>query len=332
MPQGRRILWGAASAVGLLWLIIAVSASNSFLVAGALLYGFALLVFVAADLRAGIRRVSRYSSTIPSIAPISCFSFEDVRPEVAQRLQPFRRRQDREVRRIDVPQLVPAQRHRDRRPRARTRRVDRSQRLPPGVLVVVEEDLPRPLLNRPLHRYVPWMRAHQELPDRLRRRPDRCVVETAAGSARRCAAPSCPSSSRTRTATASPGAPSATAPRRTSSRTPSGSAPAPSPCLLLPGVDVRVEVEHDEVRVVQQRPLDVSPRSRVNVVGSCAPSGSGFTREYHVCSSMSASCPSQRSVGRLLQMEVLAVPLVVALTTGRTVSTNAGSFASQCFW
>jgi len=53
MPQGRQVLWGAAWAVGLLWLIIAVSASNSFLVGGALLYGLLLLLFMAAELRAG---------------------------------------------------------------------------------------------------------------------------------------------------------------------------------------------------------------------------------------------------------------------------------------
>ena len=53
MPQGRQVLWGAAWAVGLLWLIIAVSASNSFLAGGALLYGLLLLAFMAAELRAG---------------------------------------------------------------------------------------------------------------------------------------------------------------------------------------------------------------------------------------------------------------------------------------
>lgn len=48
---GRQLLWGAAGAIGLMWLIIGVLASNTFLVTGALIYGLALLAFIAADTR-----------------------------------------------------------------------------------------------------------------------------------------------------------------------------------------------------------------------------------------------------------------------------------------
>ena len=49
IPQGRQLLWTAAGAVGVLWLIIGALASNTFLIAGAIIYGLMLIVFLAAD-------------------------------------------------------------------------------------------------------------------------------------------------------------------------------------------------------------------------------------------------------------------------------------------
>ena len=51
MPQGRQLLWGGAWAVDLLWFIIGVLASNTFLVAGAIIYGLMLVAFLAAEAR-----------------------------------------------------------------------------------------------------------------------------------------------------------------------------------------------------------------------------------------------------------------------------------------
>jgi hypothetical protein len=51
MPQGRQLLWGAAWGVDLLWFIIGALASNTFLVAGAVIYGLVLIAFLAAEVR-----------------------------------------------------------------------------------------------------------------------------------------------------------------------------------------------------------------------------------------------------------------------------------------
>ena len=52
MPKGRRLLWGVAWAVDLLWFIIGALASNTFLVAGAVIYGLVVIAFLAAEVRA----------------------------------------------------------------------------------------------------------------------------------------------------------------------------------------------------------------------------------------------------------------------------------------
>jgi hypothetical protein len=51
MSQGRRLLWGAAWGVDLLWFIIGALASNTFLVAGAVVYGLVLIASLAADIQ-----------------------------------------------------------------------------------------------------------------------------------------------------------------------------------------------------------------------------------------------------------------------------------------
>ena len=69
----------------------------------------------------------------------------------------------------------------------------------------------------------------------------------------------------------------------------------------------------------------------VNVVERWWPSGSGLTREYQVCSSRSASWPSQSSVGRLLQSRYSWSPSLWEENSS-TVSTKTGRGLSQCFW
>jgi hypothetical protein len=51
MPQDRQLLWGAAWAVDFLWFAIGALASNTFFVAGAVIYGLVLIAFLAADIR-----------------------------------------------------------------------------------------------------------------------------------------------------------------------------------------------------------------------------------------------------------------------------------------
>jgi hypothetical protein len=50
ISEGRR-LWGVACAVGILWLIIAVLASSTFLILGAIIYGLMLVAFLVAEIR-----------------------------------------------------------------------------------------------------------------------------------------------------------------------------------------------------------------------------------------------------------------------------------------
>ena len=68
-----------------------------------------------------------------------------------------------------------------------------------------------------------------------------------------------------------------------------------------------------------------------NVVGRAVGIAGGLIREYHVCSSRSASWPSHINVGRLLQIRYSPSPLLWS-EYSHTVSTNGGSCVSQCFW
>lgn len=49
--RDRRLLWGIAWSVAILFLVVAALASNLFLLAGALVYGLLLLAFTWADSR-----------------------------------------------------------------------------------------------------------------------------------------------------------------------------------------------------------------------------------------------------------------------------------------
>ncbi len=51
MAQGRQLLWAAAGAVDVLWFAVGARASSTFLVAGAVVYGLLLAVFLAAEVR-----------------------------------------------------------------------------------------------------------------------------------------------------------------------------------------------------------------------------------------------------------------------------------------
>src|SRR5438105_1990780 len=67
------------------------------------------------------------------------------------------------------------------------------------------------------------------------------------------------------------------------------------------------------------------------VCGRPCASGSLLTREYQVCSSILAICPSQISVARLLQNRyVPSVPVCSEIK--RSQNTNGGGSNSTCFW
>src|SRR5579862_25245 len=89
------------------------------------------------------------------------FSLKDIMPSVAVLCHPGRHIVDCEVRRLRRLELLPRERHRDRRAGYPAWRIRDIQRLAPHVHVVVDEDLAGSLLDRPVHGDVFRVCAHQ---------------------------------------------------------------------------------------------------------------------------------------------------------------------------
>ena len=180
------------------------------------------------------------------------------------------------------------------------RRERHRERLAPAVLVVVEEDLAGAPAHRPLHRHVLGPLALHVPRDRLRDRAGRVEIEVAhdrqiemeAGPARRL-------DERDQAEALQDLAD----PERQPPRAGEG-APMQLRLLaaaLLARVEVRVEIEDDEVGVIEDRPL----QRRLGAGELPAPARSrpaqDSMRENQACSSSPAIWPSQSRVARFSQ-------------------------------
>src|SRR5438445_5200684 len=149
--------------------------------------GFRVIYSPAACLSSVANARHRAASLRNSIGPIfgQCtehssevvLCVQDSRPKIPNFRDPVIGGEDGEVARIDFLDLLPANRHRHARLWTRSWRIYRGERLPPHVLVVVEEYLPGPFVDGPLHRYVAVVRLNEVLPDRFAGGAHHIVVE-----------------------------------------------------------------------------------------------------------------------------------------------------------
>src|SRR5688572_5922806 len=107
-------------------------------------------------------------------------ALEHVRPTVAGARQPLGYVRKAEVERMRVRQLLPSQWHGYRGARRPSRRVSHIQRLSPHIHVVVHEDLAGALRHAPFQRDVLRVQAHEMPADALRHLPRRLEVDGAA--------------------------------------------------------------------------------------------------------------------------------------------------------
>src|SRR6267378_2484631 len=104
---------------------------------------------------------------------------ESVAPAVSRTRQALGGVGDPEVERVRIHKLLPGERHRHRRAGRASGRVGGVERFPANVHVVVHEDLSGPLRDAPLYRDVLRMKTHEMPPHRLAHLSRRVEIERA---------------------------------------------------------------------------------------------------------------------------------------------------------